>query len=467
MNALFKLNARVQQRAKKTQRGAVAVMFGLTVVVLVGFAGLAIDLGRFFVIKAELQNAMDACALSAASQLKPGGNDANALIRAVAYGKVFITGGEADAATGKAGNDPKIQNRVNFQAASLNPDVLQITFSDRNNGTYFLASIPPDVAEANRAKFVKCNYPLAGLPIFFMRVLNPLLDTQTIQASAVATREAPLSSCVPVAVCAPSTGTPANNFGYTVGQWITVIDGSSYGTGHFGWGSLIAGDANQIGSELSGSAQCDVSNNNQTIHGQGQMAGLAVHWNTRFGLYANGHSLDPSLNRAAHTGYAYSDAAGGNWPPIPPATEGFNAYSGSNTLSPTVPNYETAINNFRPYNTVTPPLPPPPAVEQPTGFPVTQYPRKLTQDEHQHLGRIGRRIVAAPVADCSAWSSPGVKNLPVKGFACVLMLNPYDESGPQTAERRKAKLEYLGLASDESSPCGGGSEYAIAPVLAQ
>ena len=63
----------------RRQRGGVAIMFGLTLVVLIGFIGLSIDLGRFFVIKSELQNAMDACALSAASQLKPGAGDPNAL----------------------------------------------------------------------------------------------------------------------------------------------------------------------------------------------------------------------------------------------------------------------------------------------------------------------------------------------------------------------------------------------------
>ena len=56
-----------QRQRQREQRGAVMILFSLTIVVLIGFAGLAIDLGRAFVIKTELQNAMDACALSAAS----------------------------------------------------------------------------------------------------------------------------------------------------------------------------------------------------------------------------------------------------------------------------------------------------------------------------------------------------------------------------------------------------------------
>ncbi|MEZ5662936.1 MAG: Tad domain-containing protein [Burkholderiaceae bacterium] len=78
------------------QRGAVAVILGITVTVLIGFAGLAIDLGRFFIVKTELQNAMDACALSASTQLRPGQNNPNALTRAIAYGRVFTTGGVSE-----------------------------------------------------------------------------------------------------------------------------------------------------------------------------------------------------------------------------------------------------------------------------------------------------------------------------------------------------------------------------------
>jgi len=48
------------------QRGAVAIITGLAMVVLVGFAGLALDGGRLYLTKTELQNAADACALAAA-----------------------------------------------------------------------------------------------------------------------------------------------------------------------------------------------------------------------------------------------------------------------------------------------------------------------------------------------------------------------------------------------------------------
>lgn len=51
------------------QRGAVAIMFGLSIFVLFGFMALAIDLGRIYVLRTELQNAADASALAGAKEL--------------------------------------------------------------------------------------------------------------------------------------------------------------------------------------------------------------------------------------------------------------------------------------------------------------------------------------------------------------------------------------------------------------
>ncbi|HZX31870.1 MAG TPA: Tad domain-containing protein [Rhodocyclaceae bacterium] len=58
-------------RAEKTagQRGGVLILFALCLVVLIGFAGLVIDLGATYVGKTELQNAADASALAGAKQL--------------------------------------------------------------------------------------------------------------------------------------------------------------------------------------------------------------------------------------------------------------------------------------------------------------------------------------------------------------------------------------------------------------
>ena len=65
-----------------TQRGAVAIIVGLAMVVLVAFAGLALDLGQMFISKTELQNAADACALAAARELNTAPTTLSVLTRA-------------------------------------------------------------------------------------------------------------------------------------------------------------------------------------------------------------------------------------------------------------------------------------------------------------------------------------------------------------------------------------------------
>ncbi len=56
---------------RKKQRGAVAIVVALTLVVLIGFAGLALDGGQLqlYVSKTEQQNGADACALAASYEL--------------------------------------------------------------------------------------------------------------------------------------------------------------------------------------------------------------------------------------------------------------------------------------------------------------------------------------------------------------------------------------------------------------
>ena len=55
--------------ARRKERGAVAIMVALALVALIGFVGLALDLGKLYVVKSELQNSADSCALAAAREL--------------------------------------------------------------------------------------------------------------------------------------------------------------------------------------------------------------------------------------------------------------------------------------------------------------------------------------------------------------------------------------------------------------
>lgn len=418
----------------RQQRGVVAIMFGLMLAIMIGFAGLAIDLGRFFIIKTELQNAMDACALAAASQLRPGQNNANALTRAVSHGRIFSTGGVDDPVTAPLeGNISAIKNKANFQSTVLDVQSVNISFSTTINGTYQTIA---EGANFNTAAFAKCTYPMTGLPIFFMQVLNPLLTTQAVSAMAVATLAPSASNCaIPVAVCKTSGTTAATNFGFAIGQWVAPPVGASYGTGNFGWIDYTppAGGANELAGILTGAGQCTMALG--TAVGQsGVNASVEKAWNSRFGIYQSGAG-NPQVNTAApdFTGYSYTTAT---W------TAGANAYSG---ISGATPNYQSAASSHTAYQS-NPPNP---------------Y-NKITQAQHTGFGD-NRRVAVAPVVNCAVWNTPpGSAQPTIEGWACVLMLNP------KLTGADRYGLEFLGLSTAAGSPCAATGEPGLfGPLVRQ
>ena len=412
------------------QRGVVAVWMGLTLALLIGFAGLAIDLGRFFVVKGELQNAMDACALAAASQLRPGQNNANALNRAVAYGRVFTTGGVSE--NPLQGNIDAIRNRVNFQGQVVNVQPENITFATQLEGPFLSqAASNPDTAA-----FVQCSLAMTDLPIFFIRVLQPWMVAQTVSARAVATLAPSASACaIPVGVCRQSTGA---NFGITVGQWLSPPLGNpgSYGAGNFGWVDFTppAGGASELAELLQGPGQCSVQAGNQ-VGQTGYINSLDMAWNSRFGIYRGGQG-NPLLATAPPdlTGYSYTLAS---WP------VGARAYDGSSAGSP---NYRSAASSYTPYQ-----------------FPISGAYAASQATEHQAFGRF-RRLVVAPIVDCGVWGTTGnsVSRPAIDGWACVLMLSPL------LAPSDRPMLEFLGLSTDVGSPCAtNGEPGTFGPLVPQ
>lgn len=425
----------------RQQRGAVAILFGLTLVMLIGFAALAIDLGRFFVIKSEIQNAVDACALAAASQLRPGQNNPSALIKAVAYGRIFSTGGSA--------NIEAIKNRGNFQSEVIAIGPEHIAFSPTLNGTYQDSGS----ANYNTAAYVRCSYPLNGLPTYFMQILDSARSSQTVAATAVATLAPSSSACsIPVGVCMQPGGTVANNFGLTPGDWLVAKSGNSYGTGNFGWVDFSppGGGANELANLLNGSGQCDLQTG-MAIGESGKISSLVEAWNSRFGWYKSGGGA-PTLATSPpdFTGYAYSKDT--NWP------EGRNAYNGT-TVKPGGVNFLTARASHLSYQGNTP-----------LGIPSNGY-SATTPANHVAYGR-DRRIMVAPVLDCSVWNTNGNAQPAAQGWACVLMLGPMGVGKAKAPEVwDSAMVEYIGLSTVTGSPCATGGEPGTAgplvPVMAQ
>jgi len=176
------------------QAGAVLIMLAFAIVVLLGFGALVIDAGRLFVMKTELQSANDACALAAASELRPGlaPADTEAVNRAISAGMT-------------AGN----RNKVGFQAASAGIAASDIYFSDHlsNNTTTFpFGYVPSNAASPATAKYVMCAHAATGVTSWLMQTVQNLLGNNagpnTVFAFATATTAPAQTNCgIPLGVC--------------------------------------------------------------------------------------------------------------------------------------------------------------------------------------------------------------------------------------------------------------------------
>ena len=433
------------QPGPRHQRGAVTIMFGLMLAVLIGFAGLAIDLGRFFVIKSELQNAMDACALAAASQLRPGYNTAADLSRSVAYGRVFSNGGVVR--TGwTALNADAIKNKANFSSAPVDVQSEHITFSAILNGNYHAEG----AASVTDDKYAKCEFPLEGVDVYFMQVLNllalspPIASTQTIRAMAVATGRGQICNVIPVGICPRSE--------IQVGDWLELGDGS--GDPARGWFRWVKFDgesgSNVVRDHLLNAGSCKIPTT-LVVDQTGNMDSAQKAWNTRFGVYQS--SFDISTAPPDKAGYSFFNhsalpVAKRNWdvpdnnvPNVPATTpayspRAFPAYSQGET-SPNFWNYADSFTAIAGHQATDPRI-------FNGGYDLASNGSSGTLNS---LGLINRRLVIVPtMTNCSGGAVIG------SGWACTLMLNPFGKVGSNDIN---GKLEYLGPIG-ASSPCGSG-----------
>jgi hypothetical protein len=426
----------MRTRAPSAQKGSVLIMVAISAAVLIGFLGIVIDLGRLFVTKTELQNAMDACALAAAAELKPGVNppDLQAVDRAVSAG---ITAGT--------------RNRVGFQAAPVDLTEQDIFFSDRlsDNSTSFpFGYVPAAAANPATARYVLCARAEGGIATWFMQVLESFLGfasaPNTVGAWATATTAPAQTACgIPIGIC--SMG-PAPNYGFTQGQWVSGRFDSGGGiTGSFNWldFSPPAGGANELAALLAGQGQCDL-NVTWPVGQTGIIGNAAARaWNSRFGLYQGGGG-NPDLTSAPpdFTGYAYTPH---NWP------SEANAFPDFQAKRQMYASYGLTVDTISSGNAIS-------------GLSVNNSYRVSTHGmsgEHRMSGA-DRRVTTAPVVDCSQWATS--QTVPIIDWACVLMLHPISSPGDIV------RMEFLGSASVLGSPCttygiAGGTAGPLVPVL--
>jgi hypothetical protein len=162
----------------------------------------------------------------------------------------------------------------------------------------------------------------------------------------------------------------------------------------------------------------------------GQVNGMEAAYNTRFGLYKG--SNNASNAAMDFTGRSYRST---EW------LLGKQAYNGS---SGGFPNFKTARSTF--------------LTTQASDVPGGGYTNTAggAGSQHDTLGA-DRRLVNVAVVDCAGFT--GGQHAPIRGYACMLLLDPYDKSGSNVI----SKFEYQGLSNATGSPCassgvaGGGT----------
>ena len=180
-------------QATQHQRGAVAIIVALCLVVLVGMLGLVLDLGHLYVAKTELQNAADAAALSGAKELD---------------GSLAGVNSAKDRAIEAAG-----KNKYDLNAIAVTIDEANLEFSSSPDGPW--VSVAAAQASPADKTFLKVDTGIGGTDLqsfntWFIHVLPGAPDSTATFGMAVAGRYQ--IHVTPMGVCAIDKTRPEYGF---------------------------------------------------------------------------------------------------------------------------------------------------------------------------------------------------------------------------------------------------------------
>lgn len=171
---------------KNRQGGAVAVMVGISMVLLVGFLAMVIDLGHLYVAKTGLQNAADAAALSGAKQLDgtSGGvtSARNKAIETAGLNTFFDSTGQTAVALDSSNiyfcDSPSCASWASVSDASSNPSnmyFIKVDTASRNLTTWF-APIWGVLQTSTFGMAVAGRFPPGSLSPVFVPVVRRNVD---------------------------------------------------------------------------------------------------------------------------------------------------------------------------------------------------------------------------------------------------------------------------------------------------
>ena len=404
------------------QYGAILITVALTLLFLLGFMGIAIDFGRLFIVRTELQTAVDSCALAAANELDGASDSLN---RATNAG---VTAGNL--------------NRINLQGEGAGLVATDVVFSDALNGAYSHTFLP-----VANAKYARCSRTRSGIAPWLLQAMSGFMgnaayaSNNSVAALGTATRVSSQTNCMlPVGICQKD---PADPMGFKRGDWISGVtnDSDDVTSGQFRWVEFTgaAGGTRDIKDLLTGQGQCNLPGMSTQIGKSGKSNGAVEAWNTRFGIYKGTYTATnatPDL-----TGYAWYES--GTAPPASmlgryddKTNKGFQYHRSQNDP------YEGDNKNpdTKGLNT-----------------------QGSLSNKDAHVAGTNRRIITTPVVDCATMT--------MKGTACVLMLHPLEKNA--SGKNSKMWLEFISDARAASNnPCttsglAGGTGGPMVPALVQ
>ena len=266
-------NTKHPRHEGKSERGSIIIMTAIFMLLLFLMLGLCIDVSRIYMVRAELQNAADAAALTAARELNGGEGGIDAAV---------------NQATNVIANTHGLGTKIPVTISSVEFAV------NLNDDPYMDATAAQAVAED--IKFVKVTTETSSTSILFGLKALGTSHTESRQAVAGTSVElAGLCDFFPAAVGLadpdPTPGPMTLKFAEGSGN-SAVIDDMDYivlevpcitGNGEVETARLAAGEpcaCNQIGGSIAMTPSSNLGNG-------GRAAGDGM--NTRFGEYVDGY----------------------------------------------------------------------------------------------------------------------------------------------------------------------------------
>jgi len=279
--------ARAARPGPRRQGGAIAVLFSALLLVIVGFCGLALDMGQLYNRKTEIQSMADAVALAAARELN---------------------------GTGAGVDNALAQARTTAESLSYQYNNSQFEWSDR--AIKFGSSADPGTAgwlDAAAAKsspqgvmFVKVDTADLDLPpveTVLMHVLSPAKATAEVKTRAVAGRSSinvtPLAICAMSAFAAEQRGNELVQFGFRRGVSYDLMQLNPDGTAPQNFLVNPVSPPGVVGTSVSGRmnivrpfictgtmAVPNLTGGAITVERPFPLASLYEQLNSRFGTYA-------------------------------------------------------------------------------------------------------------------------------------------------------------------------------------